>query len=109
MRRVGGLFSASAGVLRDKLLRSTSPADATAVSAPKALGASHVHQATATAALAALALFSSVAAALGNVGQASYASANAFLDALALARRSRGSAACSLQLPAVVGAGMAAA
>jgi NAD(P)-dependent dehydrogenase (short-subunit alcohol dehydrogenase family) len=50
---------------------------------PKAQAAHHVHYATARTPLQALVLISSVASALGNVGQASYASANALLDALA--------------------------
>ena len=77
--------------------------------APKAYGAWHVHGATACAALEWAVHFSSVAACFGNVGQASYATANAYLDSLALGRRAHGAAACSLQLPLVAGAGMGAA
>ena len=51
---------------------------------PKAQAAQHVHNATVRTPLEALVLFSSVASALGNVGQGSYAAANASLDALAL-------------------------
>ena len=56
--------------------------DVDAVFSPKAAAASHVHHAAMRAPLEALALFSSVAATLGNVGQANYASANACLDEL---------------------------
>ena len=77
--------------------------------APKAVGAWHLHGATAAAPLEAWLLFSSVGAGLGNVGQASYAAANACLDAHVLSRRARGAAACSVQWPLVGGAGMGAA
>ena len=107
-RRLGGVLHA-AGVLRDRLLRSATAAELAAVHAPKAYGAWHVHGATACAALEWAVHFSSVAACFGNVGQASYATANAYLDSLALGRRAHGAAACSLQLPLVAGAGMGAA
>ena len=74
--------------------------------APKASGASHLHAATARTALEALVLYSSAAAALGNVGQANYAAANAALDALATRRHAEGLAASSVQLPMVGGVGM---
>ena len=65
-----------------------------------------MHAATAQVAIQALVLYSSVASALGNVGQGNYAAANACLDSLARWRGGSGLAACSVQLPMVGGAGM---
>ena len=49
---------------------------------PKAVAASHIHSALARRALEVVCLFSSVAAAFGNVGPANYAAANGYLDVL---------------------------
>ena len=77
--------------------------------ASKAAGAWHLQCARALLPLDARLLFSSVGSGLGNVGQASYATANAYLDTHASSQRVRGVMACSIQWPLVGGAGMGAA
>ena len=96
----------AAGVLQDRLIRSMSASDFGNVFAPKANGAALLYGATAQLPLQASVLFASIASAFGNIGQANYASSNAYLDALAPSRRTAGQRALSLQLPMVLGAGM---
>ncbi|MFF1465888.1 type I polyketide synthase, partial [Streptomyces sp. NPDC058330] len=86
----------TAGVLDDGVLdRLTADRLATALSA-KAAGAAHLDELTAGLDLDAFVLFSSAAATFGGAGQANYAAANSFLDALAENRRSRGLTALSV-------------
>jgi len=80
----------------------------TEVFGPKAVGAWHLHRATATAAVDFTVHYSSVAAALGNVGQGAYAMANGCLDGLAAAAADAGQTTCSMQLPLIAEAGMGA-
>ena len=98
----------AAGVLRDRLLQNMTFEDLDVLFSSKGIAAACIHGVVITAHLSSLILFSSVVSTFGNVGQGNYAAANSFLDALALFRRRQGVAACSLQLPAVRGAGMGA-
>jgi len=85
-----------AGVLDDGTLEGLSTQRLQRVLSPKVDGAWHLHELTRTLQLRAFVLFSSAAATLGGAGQANYAAANSFLDALAAHRRAQGLPAAAI-------------
>ncbi|WP_309112042.1 SDR family NAD(P)-dependent oxidoreductase [Saccharothrix sp.] len=86
----------TAGVLADATITALTADQVATVLRPKVDGAWHLHALTADDDLAAFVLFSSVSGILGTAGQANYAAANTYLDALAAHRAAQGLAATSL-------------
>ena len=82
------------------------PGELAGLMTAKAAGAAHLDELTAGLDLDRFVLFSSAAATWGSGGQAGYAAANAYLDALAVGRRRRGLAATSVAWGLWGGGGM---
>jgi acyl transferase domain-containing protein len=88
----------AAGLVEDAIVANLVPAQLDRVLQPKVAAAWAIHQRLASRRSAApLVLFSSIAGFLGGMGQASYAAANAYLDALAQHRRALGLPTVSIQ------------
>ncbi|KAK8104667.1 lovastatin nonaketide synthase [Apiospora kogelbergensis] len=98
----------AAMVLRDGLYENMAWADYQAALRPKLQGARALDRALGDAPLDFFLMTSSISAVLGNPGQANYCAANSYLDFLALSRRRRGLAACSVALPMVEDVGVVA-
>ncbi|HEV7614610.1 MAG TPA: type I polyketide synthase, partial [Solirubrobacterales bacterium] len=79
-----------AAALDDGVVEALDPARLATAMAPKADAAWHLHELTAGLGLSEFVLCSSMAASVGNPGQANYAAACAFVEALAQARRAAG-------------------
>ncbi|MET7641990.1 SDR family NAD(P)-dependent oxidoreductase [Streptomyces sp. NPDC005438] len=86
----------AAAVLDDCLIDALTPDRIETVLRPKVVAARNLDELTRDAELDAFVLFSSLGGTLGGPGQGAYSAANAYLDTLAVARRSQGLPATSV-------------
>jgi NADPH:quinone reductase-like Zn-dependent oxidoreductase/acyl carrier protein len=105
--KLTGVFHAAVSYA-DKVVLSLTPADAARVIAPKAGGAWLLDRLTREMKLRHFVLFSSIAATLGSEGQAAYAAANSYLDALVARRRAAGLPGLAVNWGAIGGVGQVA-
>ncbi|MFN2256073.1 MAG: beta-ketoacyl synthase N-terminal-like domain-containing protein, partial [Candidatus Promineifilaceae bacterium] len=96
----------AAGVIEDGILPKQTWERFKQVMSPKVTGTWNLHVLTRNLALDFLVCFSSVASLLGSPGQANYASANAFMDALVHSRRMKGLPGLSINWGPWSGEGM---
>ncbi|MDG5807962.1 SDR family NAD(P)-dependent oxidoreductase [Streptomyces ossamyceticus] len=96
----------AAGVAQSAMLTETDVDDIVKITSGKMGGAAHLDALTENADLELFLVFSSIAATWGSGGQALYAAANAYLDALVRNRRDRGLAGTSLAWGPWAGSGM---
>ncbi|MGX1800371.1 SDR family NAD(P)-dependent oxidoreductase, partial [Streptomyces albidoflavus] len=97
----------AAGVLDDGVLDALTLDRFDAVLRPKTLGTANLHELTRDHGVTLFVLFSSIVGVLGNAGQANYAAANAYLDAVAEQRRAEGLPVTSVAWGPWADAGMA--
>jgi acyl transferase domain-containing protein/NAD(P)-dependent dehydrogenase (short-subunit alcohol dehydrogenase family)/acyl carrier protein len=97
----------TAGVAQDAVLAEETGSHYREATAAKIQGAWNLHWLTCNDPVRLMVFYSSAAAILGSPGQGSYAAGNAFLDALAHHRASRGLRTLSVDWGAWAGAGMA--
>ncbi|HWO61313.1 MAG TPA: SDR family NAD(P)-dependent oxidoreductase [Umezawaea sp.] len=97
----------TAGTARSSVLADAEPDEFAETAAGKAAGARHLDDLLGATELDAFVLFSSGAGVWGSGGQASYAAANAYLDALAGRRRALGRTATAVAWGGWAGSGMA--
>jgi acyl transferase domain-containing protein/NADPH:quinone reductase-like Zn-dependent oxidoreductase len=98
----------AAMVLRDGMFHSMAYKNWTTAVAPKVDGAANLHSVLSSTPLDFFLMTSSVSGILGTPGQANYAAANSYLDALARHRMRAGQAATACVIPMVLGVGVVA-
>ena len=93
--KINGIFH-MAGIIKDKLISLKSWDDMVEVLAPKVIGAELLDKVMENDNLDFFAMYSSLAAITGNMGQSDYAAGNSYIDALAYRRRASGKTAVSI-------------